>query len=340
MLGHVGLALGKLASGQLARLDPAGVVGIQRTHRDAVHAARRHAEQLFHLAVAVQGAAALDHGDAQHRVVEDGAVFHQRLAQRLLVAALAGAVLEHPDRALVGVFRIDLVADHLDPGRRAVLAHQGAGRSERPAEGQFRIGLGAELAVRCFVRVDHARGHPNRLALGIAEHLAEGGIGAPDHAVAGKHDANRGIGHDRLHLAHGLARLGHVLDDPDGAGAAVARFNRAAAQPRPEGAAVAAAELLLALLEQAAPGQHRERFADQLFVILGREADLGRRDAPDLFRREAEHLAGARIEGADLVRLGDGDADRRVLEHGALLAHHTPQRRQVHIVSTGIRNIS
>ncbi len=296
MLGHVGLACGELRLGYGARRQPAALVRIQFAYRCAVHAAGRRAEQLFHLAVAVQRAAVLDDGDAQHRIIQDRAVFHQRLAQRLLVALFAGAVFEHPDRALVRVERIDLVADHQDPGRRAVLAHEDAFGAKRPAIGQLRIGIGAQRAVRLFVRIQHARGHADRLVGGIAEHRAEGRIGAPDHAVAGEHDADRCVGHDRLHFTGRLARLGHILDDPDRARAAVARFDRAAAQARPEGRAIAAPKLLLALFEHVAPPQHGECFGGQGLIRLGRHAHVRQRNGIDFMLRIAEHFAQAWVE--------------------------------------------
>jgi hypothetical protein len=86
VLGHADPAGVEVARSFGARQVPAGQVGIQRLHRQAVHLARRVAEQLFHLGVAAQVEAVLDDRDAEHRAVEDGLVFQQRVAQRFLGA--------------------------------------------------------------------------------------------------------------------------------------------------------------------------------------------------------------------------------------------------------------
>jgi hypothetical protein len=319
VFGHVHAAGREIALGLLARRRPAGRVRVQRAHRDAVDRAARVAEQLFHLAVAAQRAPVFDHGDAQHGVVEDGLVLQHGVAQRFLVALLAGAVLDHPDRALARVGAVDGVADQPHPHRRAVLAHHDALGLEGLALPQHAVGLRAKVGEGLLVGVQDAGQAADGFAILVAEHAVEGTVGARDHAFAREEDPDRGVGHDRLHLGQRAARLGHVFQDPDGAGFARAHVDRLGADAAPDRHAVAAAQLDLGLFEQIAGRQHPDRFRREGVVLGVREEELGRVAVDQLARLVAQHVGHARVAGLDQVRQGDDDADRGVFEHGRLL---------------------
>lgn len=120
--------------------------------------------------------------------------------------------------------------------------------------------------------------------------------------------------------------------------------DRAAAQARPHDRAVAPAEGVLALLVQAAGGQHRIGFRHQRLVIVGGEEDVSRTQAAHVGIGIVEHLADARIAGLELAGQREDDADRRVFQDGVLVAQGDAQHlvfeiagvRRQRLVSRGV----
>jgi hypothetical protein len=325
VLGHADAAGVEIARGLAPRQVPAALVGIQLLHRHAVHLARRVAEQLFHLAVAAQVEAILDHRDAQHRAVEDRLVFQQRVAQRFLGTFVLGAVFDDEDGAGGRLVRVDHVGDQLRPHHRAVLARHLHFGVEGFADRQQRERHFADARIDLVAGVQRAPRQSEAFVALVAEHLGEAAVVAGDRAVLGKQDADRGVRHDRLHLDHRLARVGDVFEDPDGPLGAALGVDRLGAHAAPEQRAVAPAELHLGAFERLAAAKQRGSLLAETQVHLGRREYLHRRTAGHLLAGVAEHLGEARITRHHQPVPAEQDAHRGVIENRLLLEQRLAQ---------------
>src|SRR5438094_473067 len=222
----------------------------------AEHEARRLLEELDRLlaenflepAVAAHDAPLLHEDDAGERVFEHRVLFAQQPMQRLVGALPFGDVLAQPDVALRRLARRDRPAGDAAPEARAVLAaHPGLARVHLAAI-ELGVGLGHLLVFRVG-EIDVARRRADRAARRVSEHLLEAAVTAHRAAIARELDADPHrvagrlvLGAHPLQLLLGLALFGDVFDDPDGAFMRLARIDRAAIGPVPEGAAVLRSE--------------------------------------------------------------------------------------------------
>src|SRR5205085_6758693 len=124
----------------------------------------------------------------------------------------------------------------------------------------------------------------------------------------------------------GLARLvlgGHIVVDPDRAGARLRRVDRLADELAPEEATVLAPVLAL--------GADRTALAHLLvprrvaLMVLGRDVDAARALADELARPVAEHLLEAPVAALVGAVAHERDADRRVVEDQLLLGERALQ---------------
>ena len=111
------------------------------------------------------------------------------LADGLHGGPLGGDVLDDRDGALAAVSRVDGTGRHAGPEGRAILAHQQLLAHIGVAPPDRLVALAADQFIGGLVRIPHARGFAELLAVVVTQQLIHAAIAASDGAVLHQHHA-------------------------------------------------------------------------------------------------------------------------------------------------------
>ena len=256
--------------------------------------------------------------DHQLGAVENGALQHDRLAQRILRHLARGNVFEVPDRSLVGACRVDGSPGHAHPDGVAVAATMDDFGNEGFAPSHDVVAMLPELSMGLVGKVGDAgwlAGHFSRL---VAIQLFETPIDVLENAIADEGDADHAMIEDQALVDIGLPQvfLGllegcAVFEQPEDALRRITGIGSVADQVDPGLGAVLAPHVQFGV-EGLALEQEGGSLAVEGFEFLGGAIEHDTVGTDGAICRKTEQVPEVLVVALQLAVPGEGDADRGI----------------------------